>query len=146
MAHRATCTIIRLHRTTADIPEFTPEATYAYPPPDICVYDPWFCVACGHPHHGMTRHHRLPKRVAWKIPPEVWLEVLDSGQRVVPMCKPCHTFIENPKGAKHPCKERINAAHAKLTWARLIEEIQTFDRIAYERTEELIRKVRAGEL
>ncbi len=137
--------LIRLVRT---VPEFDPKA--AWPESDcagvrrfdICpsvIYDPWYCVACGHPHHGMSRHHRLPVRVAWKIPPGIWREVLKDEQRVVPMCGPCHAFIHGARG-KGPCKEAINAEYAKLTWERLTEELAIFDRIAWERTEELIQQ------
>lgn len=122
-----------------------PKTICAYDTLSPEIYDPWFCVACGHPHHGMTRHHRLPKRVAWKIPVSIWKQVLDGDQRVVPMCGPCHAFIEKPKG-RSPCHEAISVTHAKLTWEQLIQELRTFDRLAYERTEDLIRRCRAGEI
>lgn len=127
-------TLLRVVRTSFEKPE---GVTYA-------AYDPWFCVACGHPHHGMTRHHRLPKRVAWKIPHLVWSEYFPESQRIAPMCGPCHDFIEGFKPS--PCAEARDDRHAKLGYRKLMEEIRLFDKLAYERTEEMIRKCRAGEI
>ncbi len=134
-------TVLRLARTAYDLPD-PASLPFARCVPD--AYNPWFCVTCGHPHHGMTRHHRLPKRVAWKIQASIWREVLKHDQRIVPMCGPCHNHIEN--GRKSPCSEVINPTYAKLTWIQLQEEIRIFDKIAYDLTEELIRKVKAGEV
>lgn len=133
--------IIRIIRTTADLPESVPPPSHR----TTELYDPWFCVACGHPHHGMTRHHRVPKRVSWKIPASIQREILAGDQRIVPLCQPCHCFIET--GKRGPCPLALNLEYALLSYARLMEEIRIFDRIAYERTEELIRKMksRAGQ-
>ena len=88
----------------------------------------------------MTRHHRLPRRIAWKIPESVWMEALDGDQRIVPMCGPCHIFIENRRG--HPCMDHPNKKYALLGWKKLMDEIDLFERIAYERTETLIQKMK----
>lgn len=137
-------TLLRLVRTIPDLPENLPAPdalAFGRCVPD--AYSPWFCVACGHPHHGMTRHHRLPKRVAWKIPASIWKEALKGDQRIVPMCGPCHHHVENSR--KAPCAEAICALHAKLTWIQLREEIRIFDQIAYERTEALIQRCKVEE-
>lgn len=128
--------LLRIHRTTADLPAFVSGHRRI----ERDIYDPWFCVACGHPHHGITRHHRLPKRVAWKIPEHVWREAIADGQRIVPMCGPCHNFIERRRG--QPCAERPNRKYALLSWEQLIQEIALFERIAFERTEQLIKRMR----
>jgi hypothetical protein len=129
--------LLRLHRTSAALPASVPMATHRV----VDVYDPWFCVTCGHPHHFMTRHHRIPKRVAWKIPEDVQRQILEGDARVVPMCPRCHAFVENRKGV--PCPERPDPRYALLGYDRLIREICQCDRVAYEITEDLIRRMRA---
>lgn len=127
--------LLRVVRTSFSIPDQNEVvATGAL---DEERFSHWYCVACGHPHHNMTKHHRVPKRVAWKIPRSVWVPIIGE-QRIVPMCMPCHRFIET--GKKGPCPHKIYAKQARLTWVRLREEIALFEKIAYERTEELIRK------
>lgn len=133
--------LICAYRTVVDPGSFEHEIAEVKRLAAIGHYDPWYCVACGHPHHDMTRHHRVPRRVFWKIPEEVWMEYLKGDERVVPMCKPCHRFIESKR--RGPCPQKLNPEYAKLSWAQLIEEIDLFERIAYERTEELIKLMRS---
>lgn len=65
--------ILRIIRTTADLPAFIPTPTHRTVPD---VYDPWFCVACGHPHHEMTRHHRVPRRIFMAL----WIQPMHTRE------------------------------------------------------------------
>jgi hypothetical protein len=96
------------------------------------------CASCGHQHpRKITRHHRVPQRLAWKIPYAVRESVLIDGPEIVMLCEPCHRFIEmasscnKPPGVTpYPCRSPINAEKATVTWARLMDEIREFERIA----------------
>lgn len=105
------------------------------------------CAACGHPHKAaMTRHHRVPKRISWKIPKEARKEVLGDAPEIVNLCQKCHRFIESvsstskPRTTLWPCSEPIGPA-ATVTWGRLMEEIKIFERIADNITEDLLAEM-----
>lgn len=110
------------------------------------------CAACGH-HHPKTisRHHRVPQRISWKIPRAARKEVLGDAPEIINLCQTCHRFIEQASSTFKPrirvlmpCGEAPIGPLATVTWGRLMEEIRLFEKIADNITEDLMAEMKAG--
>lgn len=98
------------------------------------------CAACGHEHwsNRISRHHRLPRRLAPYITPAQAAAVLKGQPEIINLCLLCHRFVESisptakPKTPPQPCPLPITA-EATITWRELMDEILEFERLAEER-------------